>query len=180
MRILVVTQMWPGPSDPDLGVFVFDIVRELRSLGHSVRVSAIDRRGGGPVKYARLSGASVVAARRFRPDVVFAHFLFPAGAAGAAAAAAARVPLVVMAHGTDVENARRSPVLARATRLVTNRAAAVICNSRWLADRLGPVRGDVWIIDCGVDLGAFAPRPAAAARARVGWGSDGPAFLAVG
>jgi hypothetical protein len=54
MRILVVTQMWPGPSDPDLGVFVFDIVRELRALGHAVVVSAIDRRGGGPVKYARL------------------------------------------------------------------------------------------------------------------------------
>jgi len=180
MRILVVTQMWPGPADPDLGVFVFDIVRELRSLGHEVRVSAIDRRGGGPSKYARLSGAALVAARRFRPDAVFAHFLFPAGAAGAAAAMAARVPLVVMAHGTDVENARRSPALARATRLVTNRAAAVICNSRWLADRLGPVRGDVEIIDCGVDLAAFAPRAAAAARARVGWGDDGPAFLAVG
>ena len=180
MRILLVTQMWPGPSDPDLGVFVFDIARELRRLGHEVQVSAIDRRGGSPVKYARLTGAAVVAARRFRPDVVFAHFLFPAGAAGAAAAGAARVPLVVMAHGTDVENARRSRVLARATRLVTNRAATVICNSRWLADRLGPVRGDVEIIDCGVDLEVFAPRPAGAARARVGWGGDGPAFLAVG
>ncbi len=180
MRILVVTQMWPGPSDPDLGVFVFDIVRELRALGHEVRVSAIDRRGGGPSKYARLSGASVIAARRFSPDVVFAHFLFPAGAAGAAAAAAARVPLVVMAHGTDVENALRSSVLARATRLVTNRAATVICNSRWLAGRLGAVRGDVEIIDCGVDLELFAPRAAGAARARVGWGGDGPAFLAVG
>lgn len=180
MRILVVTQMWPGPADPDLGVFVFDIARELRVLGHDVEVSAIDRRGGGPVKYARLSGAAVVAARRFRPDVVFAHFLFPAGAAGAAAAMAARVPLVVMAHGTDVENARRSRVLARATRSVTNRAATVICNSRWLAGRLGDVRGDVEIIDCGVDLSVFTPRAADAARARVGWGSDGPAFLAVG
>jgi glycosyltransferase involved in cell wall biosynthesis len=180
MRILLVTQMWPGPSDPDLGVFVFDIARELRGLGHDVRVSAIDRRGGGPVKYARLSGAAVVAARRFRPDVVFAHFLFPAGAAGAAAARAARVPLVVMAHGTDVENARRSSVLARGTRVVTNRASTVICNSRWLARRLGPVRGDVEIIDCGVDLAVFTPRPAAAARARVGWGAGGPAFLAVG
>jgi glycosyltransferase involved in cell wall biosynthesis len=180
MRILVVTQMWPGPQAPDLGVFVFDIVRELRALGHEVEVCAIDRRGGGPVKYARLTGASVVAARRFRPDVVFAHFLFPAGAAGAAAAAAARAALVVMAHGTDVENARRSRVLARATRLVTNRAATVICNSGWLATRLGDVRGDVEIIDCGVDLAVFAPRPAAAARARVGWGADGPAFLAVG
>ena len=180
MRVLVVTQMWPGPQDPDLGVFVFDIVRELRGLGHDVAVSAIDRRGGSPAKYARLSGAAVRAARRIRPDVVFAHFLFPAGAAGVAAAAMARAPLVVMAHGTDVENARRSAALARATRVVTNRAATVICNSRWLAGRLGPVRGDVVIIDCGVDLAVFTPRPAAAARARVGWGADRPAFLAVG
>lgn len=180
MRILLVTQMWPGPSDPDLGVFVFDIARELRRLGHELEVSAVDRRGGGRSKYARLSGSSVIAARRFRPDVVFAHFLFPAGAAGAAAAIAARVPLVVMAHGTDVENAGRSRVLARATRLVTHRASTVICNSRWLAGRLGPVRGEVEIIDCGVDLEVFAPRAADAARARLGWGGEGPAFLAVG
>ena len=36
------------------------------------------------------------------------------------------------------------------------------------------------IIDCGVDLDAFAPRPAAAARAKLGWGRDAPALLAVG
>jgi glycosyltransferase involved in cell wall biosynthesis len=172
--------MWPGPSDPDLGVFVALIARELRALGHEVDVCAIDRRGGSPAKYARLSAAAVHAARRRRPDVVFAHFLFPAGAAGAAAAAAARAPLVVMAHGTDVENARRSRALAAATRLVTTRASAVIVNSRWLADRLGPVRAPVEVIDCGVDLEAFSPRPAAPARARVGWGDSGPAFLAVG
>jgi glycosyltransferase involved in cell wall biosynthesis len=180
MRILLVTQMWPGPRDPDLGVFVFDIARELRRLGHEVDVSAIDRRGGGPAKYARLTATAVAAARRGRPDVVFAHFLFPAGAAGAAAAAAARVPLVVMAHGTDVENVRRSRALATATRAVTGRAAALISNSRWLAERLGPVRPPVHIIDCGVALDVFAPRPAADARAQLGWGDDGPAFLAVG
>jgi glycosyltransferase involved in cell wall biosynthesis len=67
-----------------------------------------------------------------------------------------------------------------ATRAVTARAAAVIANSRWLADRLGPVRAEVQIIDCGVDLEVFAPRPAGAARAQVGWGEEGPAFLAVG
>ena len=180
MKILVVTQMWPGPHDPDLGVFVFDIVRELRRLGHEVEVSAIDRRGGGPSKYARLTAASIAAARRRRPDVVFAHFLFPAGAAGLAAATASRAPLVVMAHGTDVENARRSRVLAAATRMVTTGAAALIANSGWLADRLGPVRAPVHVADCGVDLELFAPRAAAAARAQVGWGEDGPAFLAVG
>jgi len=180
VRILLVTQMWPGPSDPDLGVFVAVIARELRRLGHELDVCAIDRRGGGPVKYARLSAEAVAAARRRRPDVVFAHFLFPAGAAGAAAAAAAGVPLVVMAHGTDVENARRSRLLAAATRAVIGRAAAVIANSSWLADRLGRVSAPVEVIDCGVDLEVFAPRPAAAARAQLGWGDDGPAFLAVG
>ncbi len=180
MRILLVTQMWPGPRDPDLGVFVFDIARELRRLGHELDVCAIDRRGGGPAKYARLTASAIAAARRRRPDVVFAHFLFPAGGAGAAAAAAARVPLVVMAHGTDVENARRSRVLAAATRVVTTRAAAVIANSRWLADRLGRVPGQLAVIDCGVDLDVFAPRSAGAARAQLGWGDDGPAFLVVG
>ncbi|HEV2785961.1 MAG TPA: glycosyltransferase, partial [Solirubrobacteraceae bacterium] len=114
MRILFVTQMWPGPRDPDLGAFLVDIVEGLRRLGHDVELCAIDRRGGSPAKYAGLSGRAVAAARRRRPDAVFAHFLFPAGAAGAAAAVVARAPLVVMAHGTDVENARRSRALATA------------------------------------------------------------------
>jgi glycosyltransferase involved in cell wall biosynthesis len=180
MRILLVTQMWPGPRDPDLGVFVALVARELERLGHELDVCAIDERGGSRLKYPRLTGRSIRAARRFEPDVVFAHFLFPAGAAGAAAAIAARAPLVVMAHGTDVENARRSRALAFATRAVTSRSAALIFNSRWLAERHGPVPAPVEIVDCGVDLELFAPRPAAQARAQVGWGADGPAFLALG
>ena len=41
------------------------------------------------------------AARRFDPDVVYAHFLFPTGLIGAIAG---RAPLVVTAHGRDVRN----------------------------------------------------------------------------
>jgi glycosyltransferase involved in cell wall biosynthesis len=85
-----------------------------------------------------------------------------------------------MAHGQDVENARRSRALALATRGVLARSAAVIANSRWLADRLGPVRVPLEIIDCGVDLEAFAPRPAGPERARLGWGHEAPALLCVG
>ena len=52
VRILLVTQMWPGPRDPDLGAFVAAIAREFgaRSRGGCV---AIDQRGGGRGKYAR-------------------------------------------------------------------------------------------------------------------------------
>jgi glycosyltransferase involved in cell wall biosynthesis len=170
--------MWPTPDDPDLGSFLVPLVRELRAAGHEVEVCAIARRGGPPTKYARLAGAAVASVRRTRPDVVFAHFLFPAGAAGLAAARAARVPLVVMAHGQDVANLDR-PFLRVATRPVVRGAGAVIANSRWLATRLEahyPGLG-CEVCDLGVDLRLFEPT---AADAAVDWPGERPRFLCVG
>ena len=89
MRILLVTQMWPSEENPDLGSFLVPLSRELEGLGHEVEVASISQRGGLPTKYARLVRRSVSAAKRTEPDVVFAHFLFPAGFAGARAARAA-------------------------------------------------------------------------------------------
>jgi glycosyltransferase involved in cell wall biosynthesis len=158
MRVLLVTQMWPTESEPDLGAFLLPLRRELIALGHEVDVAAIGRRGGSPIKYARLTADAVRTARRTKPDVVFAHFLFPAGAAGLAAARAARVPLVVMAHGTDVANLERAPLRAL-TRPVVAGAAAVIANSRWLAGRLESHYAALAceVCDLGVDLAEFAP-----------------------
>ncbi|HEY3191641.1 MAG TPA: glycosyltransferase [Solirubrobacterales bacterium] len=184
MRILEVTQMWPSPEQPDLGSFLVPLTREIEAVGHQVEVSSISKRGGSPTKYLRLAADARAAARRFRPDVVFAHFLFPAGAAGALAARAAGVPLVVMAHGQDVANLGRIPGVTAATRLVVGRSSAVIANSRWLADRLVqriPVAEQkLETADCGVDLEVFSPRPAAEARRALGWEGEGPAFLCVG
>jgi glycosyltransferase involved in cell wall biosynthesis len=182
MRILLVTQMWPGPAAPDLGSFLVPLARELEALGHEIGTAAISHRGGSPVKYAQLAGAAVAAARRRRPDVVFAHFLFPAGAAGLAAARAARAPLVVMAHGQDVANLERR-ALRHATSPVVRGAAAVIANSRWLAARLQRhfPRLACEVADLGVDLQAFSPRAPHSARREVGWDdADGPRFLCVG
>jgi len=184
VRILLVTQMWPSPENPDLGSFLVPVRRELERLGHEVEVAAISRRGGPPTKYARLAIDAGRAARRRRPHVVFAHFLFPTGAAGVFAARAARAPLVVMAHGQDVANVGAIRGVRAATRWVVDHASGVIANSTWLAERLAaaapaaPAKTEV--IDCGVDLEAFAPRPAAEARAKLGWGGDGPAFVCVG
>lgn len=184
VRILLVTQMWPSPANPDLGSFLVGVRDQLERLGHEVEVVAISRRGGSPTKYATLAAAAVSAARRRRPDVVFAHFLFPAGAAGAAAAAVGRAPLVVMAHGQDVANLGSIRGVGAATGRVVGRAVTVIANSRWLAaslvDRVPGAAGKLEVIDCGVDLDAFAPRDAATARRELGWDGDGPALLCVG
>ena len=173
MRILLVSQMYPGPADPDLGVFVQRLGVALRERGHELDLAVIDRRAGGKRRYLELLRDARAAARRRRPDVVYAHFLVPAGLI---ASFASNAPLVVTAHGQDVENIGSIRGVHAATRRVVRRAAAVVAVSgylrRELEEKLPEARGKTEVVDCGVDLDRFRvePRPAGA----------GPAFLCVG
>ena len=173
--------MYPGPDDPDLGVFVANLERELGERGHEFERAVVSIRAGGVGRHLRLFRDAFRAARRFDPDVTYAHFLVPAGLA---AALASRAPLVVTAHGQDVANIGSKPGVRAATRHVVKRAATVIAVSRWLADRLESAlpqaRGKTEVIDCGVDLERFAPADAVAARDVLGWETDGTAFLCLG
>src|SRR5260370_32945373 len=67
MKILLVSQMYPGPTDPDLGVFVRGLEEQLMARGHQVERAVLDRRGGSKVKYLRLGRATSAAARRVPP-----------------------------------------------------------------------------------------------------------------
>jgi glycosyltransferase involved in cell wall biosynthesis len=183
MRVLLVSQMYPGPAAPDFGIFVKGVGDELERQGHDLAYAVLDRRGGLPSKYALLAGRAVAEARRFRPDVVYAHFLFPAGAAAAGAARAAGSGLVVTAHGRDVRNLRTIPGVRAATRLALRRAVVIAVSDylrRELVAGLPEVDGRVEVIDCGVDLDRFRNRDAAAVRRRLGWQGDPPFYLSVG
>lgn len=180
MRILLVSQMYPGSGTPDLGPFVATLERALEGRGHEIARAVVDRRGGRS-RHARLALDVLQTARRFDPDVVYAHFLVPAGLL---AGLSGRAPLVVTAHGTDVDNARRSRFVRAATRLTVRRAHSVVAVSAWLLGRLAEVvpeaRAKSSVIDCGVDLERFALRDVQAARAEVGWSPPGTGFLCVG
>jgi glycosyltransferase involved in cell wall biosynthesis len=172
VRILLVSQMYPGPDDPDLGVFVQEVVQELERRGHELGRAVVDHRSGGKARYVRLGRDALTTARRFRPDVVYAHFLVPTGLL---AALASRAPLVVTAHGRDVRNIGAYPGVRMATRWVVRRAAAVVAVSdylrRELETKVPEARGKTEVVDCGVDLDRFRVRPA----------PDGPtAYLCVG
>jgi glycosyltransferase involved in cell wall biosynthesis len=173
--------MYPGPDDPDLGVFVATLERELAGRGHEIERAVVDRRSGGLLRHPALLGKALRAARRSRPDVVYAHFLVPAGLVGALAS---RAPLVVTAHGQDVRNVGSISGVERATKYVVGRAARVIAVSEWLRaqleDAVPEARGKTEVVSAGVDLERFAPRDAAGARAEVGWDGDGTAFLCLG
>src|SRR2546421_158790 len=123
VRILLVSQMYPGPGDPDLGTFVAQLERALRERGHELERAVLDRRSGGKRRHLELARATRAAARVFRPDVVYAHFLVPTGLTASLTGGA---PLVVTAYGRDVRNVGGLPGVRAATRLVVRRAAAVV------------------------------------------------------
>ncbi len=170
MRILLVSQMYPGPDDPDLGSFVAQMEHALRDRGHEIELAVLDRRGGGKRRFFEL-GWSIRAAAV--PDVVWAHFLVPSGFL----ASLVDAPLVVTAHGRDVRNIGSVPGVAYLTRRVIERAATVVAVSEYLRreleDRLPVARGKTQVVDSGVDLDRFtAVEPAAQL--------ESPAFIHVG
>lgn len=163
--------MYPGPADPDLGVFVKQMELALRERGHEVDLAVLDRRSGGKRRYAALA-RRVRAARK--PDVVYAHFLVPSGLL----ATQVDAPLVVTAHGRDVRNIGSIPGIARLTRRVVDRASAVIAVSDYLRRELEAkapgARGKTVVVDSGVDLERFSPSVATPRK------FESPAFLCVG
>ena len=170
MRILVVSQMYPGPDDPDLGSFVAQQVDVLRARGHEVELAVLDRRAGGKRRFLELRRRVRAAAR---PDVVWAHFLVPSGLF----AGEVDAPLVVTAHGRDVRNVGSMPGVASLTRRVVSRAVTVVAVSdylrRELEERLPAARGKTVVVNSGVDLERFAAAVPAVELAQ-------PAFLHVG
>lgn len=170
MKILLVSQMYPGPDDPDLGSFVAQLERALRERGHEIELAVLDRRAGGKRRYVELRRRVQAAAQ---PDVVWAHFLVPAGVF----ASKVDAPLVVTAHGRDVRNIGSVPGVAHLTRRVVMRASTVIAVSEYLRreleERLPEARGKTEVVDSGVDLERFtAVAPAAEL--------ESPAFVHVG
>ena len=146
--------MYPGPTDPDLGVFVAQMERALRDRGHVIDRAVLDSRSGGKRRYVELARRVRAAPRA---DVVYAHFLVPSGLI----ALAAHAPVVVTAHGRDVRNIGAYPGIAALTRRVVERASAVVAVSDYLRRELElkipQARGKTHVIDMGVDIERFKP-----------------------
>jgi glycosyltransferase involved in cell wall biosynthesis len=157
VRILVVSQMYPGPDAPDLGPFVAQLERALAERGHELERAVLDTRAGGKLRYLRLAARAHRAGGRFDPDVIYAHFLVPSGFI---AALAPGTPVVVTAHGRDVRNIGEIPGIAAATRFVVRRASTVVCVSDYLRRelelRLPEARGKTEVVSSGVDRQRFA------------------------
>jgi glycosyltransferase involved in cell wall biosynthesis len=109
--------------------------------------------------------------RRFRPDVVHAHFGTATGMF--AALGAGGTPLVITYRGSDLNPSPDSWLRSAAghflSQLTALRARRIVCVSAELKRRLWWRSARAAVIASGVDSDAFRPSPRNTARERLGW-----------
>ncbi|MCW3063874.1 MAG: glycosyl transferase group 1 [Solirubrobacterales bacterium] len=165
LRALVVSNMYPSPERPALGVFVRDQVEALERLA-DLEVERFTFAPGG-LAYLRAARALRRAVRGREFDVVHAHFGLTAWTA---LAARGRARLVTL-HGRDVYH----PISGRVTRAALPLQTVTAVASAALGRALG--REPVAILPMGIDLGRFVRIPRAEARATLGLDPDRPCLL---
>lgn len=165
MRVLIVTNMYPGPTEPWWGSFVRDQVDDLSGLGLELEVLHIEGRSS---RSAYLRAVRDVR-RRLRAasyDVVHAHY----GLTGAVVVLAApSVPVVTTFHGSDYGGPAWQ---RRVSTAVAKRTVPVVVNEEGRERLRAP---GARVIPMGVDTERFAPLDRAEARRELGW-DDGARY----
>ena len=178
MKVLVVTNMWPSAERPHWGAFVKSQADSLAAAGCENTLYEIPGYRSRAA-YFRAMGELPRVARESGAQLVHAHY----GLSGAAATRV-RLPLVVSFCGDDLLGrpgadgrlSGLSRALIPVSRHAAHRADGVIVKSDEMRRVLADV-ADVSVIPNGVDLARFAPEPRAAARAALGWRTEGHVLL---
>ena len=165
LRVLVLTNMYPTPAEPEFGCFVRDQVDDIRGLGVQADVLSFDGRGRRR-RYLAAAAKLRQALRRGGYDLVHAHY----GLSGAVATTQRRTPVVATFHGTDAWASCQRPV----SRLAARRSHPIA-----VAPAVAAALGidDAPVIPCAVDLEQFAPCDRLSARRALGWPEAGPCIL---
>ncbi len=161
LRLLCVTPMYPEPAAPSFGGFVEGLNRALSASG-DVEVDLLTRRPGwrGAASYGELL-ARGMARHPGRYDLIWGHYLGAGAAVAVALAKAGGRPVVLTAHGSDVEAAHATlpRVMVRA---LVRRCDGLHLVSEALATRarelIGALPAKTLVQPIGVDLDRFTPR----------------------
>ena len=162
LKVLVVTNMYPTPSEPWFGTFVAEQVQALQSLGVEVTVFSFDGRSSRR-EYFKAAAQLRRQLAIEMPDIIHAHY----GLAGAVALTQRSRPVITTFHGSETGYIWWQTVVSR---LVARMSTPVLVDSR-AGERLGTPAAVV--IPCGVNLNVFRPVDRTAARAALGWSDDG-------
>lgn len=131
---------------------------ESLAFGGSLSEQVLGSLKGKGALAGLLAAGSVALSRAvddFRPDIVHAHWWFPAGLL--ALAGAGDTPLVTTLHGSDLRLARRVKLVHPVVRRVFQRSDAVTAVSQWLAGEARAIvpGANIAVIPSPADVGLF-------------------------
>jgi len=121
--------------------------------------------------------------REFEFDVIDAHFVYPDGLAGVLLGKVLKVPTVVSARGTDINQYPMYSLIRPQIRYSLRNAAGAIAVCKALQDVMVSLAGpghESRVIGNGVDTSRFFPVERKEARQELGLQSDAPIATAVG
>lgn len=155
MRLLVVTARYPLPEQPAAGAFVRRRLEDpqLRSLviaPRSLRTAAWRR-------YLGLLWRGLTAHGPF--DGVEGQFILPSGVVALFVARTRRLPLVMVAHGSDVGAMAASGPMRWLARRVVRGADLVVANSEVTRGAVRDLGADAIVIPPGIEIERFSVTP---------------------
>jgi len=179
LRVLVLSNMYPGPGAPEWGIFVAEQVRSLREW---INVRVVAKRSRSAIAYLPFFLRSATAGLTSGWDLIHAHYGFHSALIPVCLG---RHPLVVTFHGSDaLIEPRRRRLYARLQRQVVREADCLIAVSEEvrarLIEELGADPAKLVHLPCGTDTVHFRPEEQGAARARLGMAANEKVVLFVG
>lgn len=166
-KVLVITNMYPSEQNKSFGIFVKNQVDAIRQKGIQVDVAAIrDQRMG---KFYVLKKYFVwvlqilqllIKGRQY--DIIHAHYVFPSGFFGMVFKRLFGIPLIVTAHGGDIEKmVKKGKFFYHQTHNIMEQADFIITVGEKLKIEIIsnyiPDANKVAVINMGVNRQIFAP-----------------------
>jgi len=191
LRILMVSNMYPTSEDPGYGIYVYDLVEELRRLGAAVELLVVSSKPRTlierAIKYARLF-LKACQYRKGAFDVVHLHFPQTSHLLAASPVLlGSGKPYVLTIHRGEVHEIPRTGLRSGLASWFWRRAYRVIAVSRELANMLqddfGVQERRIEIINVGCNTSLFTPAMPARKgdlRQQLGFSTDRFSILFVG
>ncbi|MDV2684324.1 glycosyltransferase [Alkalihalophilus lindianensis] len=191
LRVLVLSNMYPGPRQATFGIFVKNQVEALRSKGVEVDVIAVqDPSMAKPrvlMKYSKwmIQTLLTLITKGRRYDVVHAHYIFPTGVLALLFKKMFKTKLVVTSHGGDIERMAKKNERTRAhTANILNEADEVIAVGEKLYEQISQEyevpSSKMTILNMGVNREVFKPIDQLEAKQKVGIPADKRAIVFIG
>ncbi|MCI2285071.1 glycosyltransferase family 4 protein [Colwellia sp. MSW7] len=104
-KILVVTNMYPNKKSPAAGIFVKKMTQQLQdNKDFSIELWVIPTVSNKLIAYCLFYFGFIIKLLKFRPKIVYCHFVSHTGLLGVLAKTLLGCKLVLNCHGTDVMN----------------------------------------------------------------------------